>query len=270
MTSGVLLFAYNNSHIDYAKHAIFCAKNVKNFLNLPVSVVTDSKNYIQRQYAQHTDVFDSIIEDKTSTEQIKKFYNGKQYKKLTWNNHSRPNAYDLTPYEKTLVMDTDYIVSNNSLLNCFDNDRIKITKDFIDLCSERDDKTLLRVSDYSIPMLWATVFYFSKASKSSKILFDLIKHIQENWNFYRLQYQIVGKNYRNDFAFSIALHIMSNPQVDLPGTHYYTTDRDKLYNGNGNSFQFFLENQTACGIHNQNIHMMNKFDLNEHIDKVMQ
>ena len=126
------------------------------------------------------------------------------------------------------------------------------------------------VSDYSIPILWATVFYFSKASKSSKILFDLIKHIQENWNFYRLQYQIVGKNYRNDFAFSIALHIMSNPQVDLPGTHYYTTDRDKLYKGNENSFQFFLENQTACGINNQNIHMMNKFDLNEHIDKVMQ
>ena len=155
-------------------------------------------------------------------------------------------------------------------MNCFEDDSIKITKDFIDLCSERNDKTLLRVSDYSIPMLWATVFYFSKANKSSKILFDLIKHIQENWNFYRLQYQIIGNNYRNDFAFSIALHIMSNPQEDLPGTHYYTTDRDKLHQGKENSFQFFFENETACGIHNQNIHMMNKFDLNQYIDKVMQ
>ena len=104
MTSGILLFAYNNSHIDYAKHAIFCAKNVKKFLNLPVSLVTDSKSYLQRQYKKHVDVFDSIIDDKTSTEQTKKFYNGQQYKKLTWNNYSRPNAYDLTPYEKTIAV----------------------------------------------------------------------------------------------------------------------------------------------------------------------
>ena len=33
---------------------------------------------------------------------------------------------------------------------------------------------------------------------------------------------------------------------------------------------FFFENETACGIHNQNVHMMNKFDLNQYIDKVMQ
>ena len=124
MTSGILLFAYNNSHIDYAKHAIFCAKNAKKFLKLPVSLVTDSKTYLQRQYENHIDVFDSIIDDKTSSSQTKKFYNGQQYKKLTWNNHSRPNAYDITPYERTLVMDTDYIVSNNSLLNCFEDDSI--------------------------------------------------------------------------------------------------------------------------------------------------
>ena len=39
---------------------------------------------------------------------------------LEWRNHERGTCYDITPFEETIVMDTDFIVGNNILLNAFD------------------------------------------------------------------------------------------------------------------------------------------------------
>ena len=50
MTNGVLLFAFNNSNIDYVKQAIFRAKRVKKYLGLDVQVVTDAVDYIKAEY----------------------------------------------------------------------------------------------------------------------------------------------------------------------------------------------------------------------------
>ena len=45
---GVLLFAYNNGITDYFEMAVRTAKRVKQFLNLPVSVVTDLSTDIEK------------------------------------------------------------------------------------------------------------------------------------------------------------------------------------------------------------------------------
>ena len=50
MTNGVLLFAFNNSNIDYVKQAISRAKRVKKYLGLDVQVVTDAVDYIKAEY----------------------------------------------------------------------------------------------------------------------------------------------------------------------------------------------------------------------------
>ena len=61
------------------------------------------------------------------------------------------------------------------------------------------------VSDTGIEMCWATVFYFKKTERT-RILFDLINHIKNEWEFYRSQISaILASNYRNDFAFAIAI-----------------------------------------------------------------
>ena len=56
MTQGVLLFANNNSDISYTDLAIFAAQQITTYLNVPVSIVTDSKDSISKN------VFDKIIE----------------------------------------------------------------------------------------------------------------------------------------------------------------------------------------------------------------
>ena len=59
MTKGVLLFASNNKSIDYVKQAIFLAKRISKYMDLPTSIVTDTD--IESMYPNDVDVFDYII-----------------------------------------------------------------------------------------------------------------------------------------------------------------------------------------------------------------
>ena len=60
-TVGAVIFAQNNSSIDYVKLAIFAATQIKNFLNIPVSVITDSADWMLKTYPKESTVFDQII-----------------------------------------------------------------------------------------------------------------------------------------------------------------------------------------------------------------
>ena len=53
-------------------------------------------------------------------------------------------------------------------------------------------------------MVWATVFIFKKSSRSRQI-FDMVKYVKQNYGYFNQLYRIFGKNFRNDYAFAIAL-----------------------------------------------------------------
>lgn len=274
MNNGVLLFAHNNNKIDYIKQAIYCAIKIKKHLDLPVALATNSKNYLEKTFPKYIHLFEHIIDNDYASSQHRLFSNGNTKEKLLWNNFTRCEAYDISPFDNTLVMDTDFFVGNNKLLDCFQDNKFKINKNIVDCNPQRNDTSIQRISDSTIDMYWATVFYFSK-NKFTKILFDLIKHIRDNWNFYRLQYQIVGVNFRNDFAFAIALHLLHNPQIDLPCKLFFTTDADTLLSIENEKYNFlirtadFLKSDTACSLENVNIHIMNKFNLSEQLDRIL-
>jgi hypothetical protein len=82
MTRGVLIFAQNNSEIDYAKISLFAANRVKQYLNVPVSLVTDSKDWLLASQPTANEVFDNIIPIWTDTTQTKQFYDGTLSAKL--------------------------------------------------------------------------------------------------------------------------------------------------------------------------------------------
>ena len=105
------------------------------------------------------------------------------------------------------------------------------------------------------------------------MFFELVKHIKKNWNFYRLQYQLVGKNFRNDYAFTIALHLLGYPNTDLPCKIFFTTDKDKLLEIDKEKYKLHISNMDkdiVGAIENVNIHIMNKFDLSTQIDRILQ
>ena len=87
MKRGAILFAFNSPKYDYYKMAVYTAKRINHFLNLPVTVVTDIDSLpYQRDYN-----FDETIliePDKSN----KRDWG-------IWINKGRYQAYELSPYE---------------------------------------------------------------------------------------------------------------------------------------------------------------------------
>ena len=76
MTKGVLLFALNNSEINYIKLAQDAAIRIQHFLKVPVSLITDadSANTIVNRT-----LFDNIIIVENENYHIKRFHDGEQH-----------------------------------------------------------------------------------------------------------------------------------------------------------------------------------------------
>lgn len=274
MNRGVLLVANNNKSIDYILQACFLAKRVKKHLKLPVTLITDTPEKIKDSYSAYENLFDTIIKHVPTSEYTIKTYRDGFFvdKQLEFKNSSRSSVFDLTPYDETLVLDTDILLFNEDFLKCFEQHHdLLMYKHANDLANKSSSKDFKFVSDPSVDFYWATCVFFRK-TKENKIFFDLIKHIQENWNYYRLLYQISSGVFRNDFAFSIAIHIMNGMASgdfvkEFPGKLMYATDKSELVEITDDSALLLLEhpgkigNYTPMKVKNTNIHFMNKFSL---------
>lgn len=277
MTTGALIFAQNTVGVDYVKLAIFAAKRVKEHLGIPVSLATDSESWL-KFYPEHTSVFDKIIPIVGNNNQQKRFYDGTlAYKTAEWKNLTRNQAYDITPYDRTLVLDSDYIINSNTLVKALNNNySFQIFRKSFDLALNRDGSSFERINQHSIPFYWGTVFIFDKTA-STRALFDLIEYIKLNWEYFRIIYKIDAPNFRNDFAFSIAIHIMNgNTEGDfaqeLPGLMTYTLDRDIMVTMKDNKMTFLVEKAhypgeyTLVSTNATDVHVMNKQSLTRFID----
>ena len=277
MKTGAIIFAQNNSGIDYTKLAVFAASRIIEHLQIPVSLITDNPKWLLSTYPDHQ--FEQIIEIPGSQQtQEKKFYDGSlSSRTLEWKNLSRSQVYNLSPYDRTLVIDSDYILNSDILRSALDNDYdFQIYKDSFDLAFERDNTDFLRINKYSVPFYWATAFIFQK-NTITEAFFDLVAYIKANWPYFRLLYNISNPLYRNDFAFSIAIHIMngktnSNFAVDLPGKMVYATDEDILITANGNKMKFLTQKKNHLGEYlvakttGMDVHVINKISLGRFID----
>ena len=288
MTLGVLMFAHNNREIDYGMMAYVSARYVEKNLKVPTSLVTDSGtiNWLDKKDPSLRSIFDRIIltdELSKPNPQDKRFYDGSiDYKKTSFNNGFRVKAYDISPYDQTLVIDTDVLIKNDKLKNVWNSKSdFMINSKHIDLAYDRRNSEFERVSEYTVDFYWATAFYFRK-TVWTETFFNLCQHISENYDYYRFIYQISYPVLRNDFIFSIAIHIINGfsnktaPET-LPAEIYYTLDRDELYQVNPDgTLTFLIQKKDSLGQYtlaktdNQNIHIMNKYSYNRNITKLLE
>ena len=273
MSNGVLCFANNNGKVDYLKQAIFLAKRVKKHLGVPISLVTASKRDFDYMYSDQRDLFDKIIEIDQQEYNTKRYYDGTyHHETLEFRNAGRIDSYDLSPYDKTLVLDTDYVICNNSFINAFDiNASFQIYRYGTDLCDWRNLSEFNYINDAGIPFYWATCFCFNKNAEV-KTFFNLMKHIKKNWIHYSQIFNLGSRNFRNDHIFSMAIHIMNGYQEGnwaktLPGKMFYTLDRDLICKLEEDNLLFLVEKQNRSGEYTlastkgSNVHVMNKFSL---------
>jgi hypothetical protein len=179
--------------------AVAAAKRVNHFLNLPVTLVTNDKSLPEIQHYK----FDNLIiapEDNTN----------KKGKNL-WLNKGRYRAYELTPYDETILLDTDYLVNSDRLNRLFElYDDFMCAKEVSFLMSDRDEQEI--ISTYSFPTMWATVMIFRKSNRVKQI-FECLEMVQKNYAHYASLYNFSSSMYRNDYAITIALRIVNGNTI---------------------------------------------------------
>jgi len=195
MTTGILLYCFNTPEINYHLLAERCVAQIRKYLKLEITIVTNFETF--KKFKPLGIINYKIVDNKTGNNRS---YRGKN---IAWYNLERSMAYEYSPYDITILMDCDYFVFTDNLLTY-----INTEYDFL-LHNKVHDLTgqdmIEGKNESTVPIVWATVTIFRK-SEFAKQVFDLIKHIQEYYGHYRNLYRLKYRNYRNDFAFAIALH----------------------------------------------------------------
>jgi hypothetical protein len=127
------------------------------------------------------------------------------------------DAYRLSPWDRTLVLDADYVVASNQLQAV-----LEVDQDFLahrwayDVTGCNNFEGLNYFGNNRMPMWWATVMMFRK-SKQAELIFDSMQMIRDNWTHYRNLYKNTNATYRNDHALSIALGIVNGHTLNHAG-----------------------------------------------------
>lgn len=221
MTQGILIYAHNSRDVDYARLAIVAGGLAKKNLDRPVSMVTDQTTVDwmieSGSYQLASSIFDKIIlTEKPKTDNRRNLHDGVNQSSVSFLNTNRSSAYDITPYDQTLLIDSDYLIFSNTLNNYWtDNPMPQISSAFNDACDiDRrgyDDKF---TSDVGVKLYWATTLMFNK-SEESKQLFDLVAYIKDHYEYYGDLFRFHPGMFRNDIAFSIARHLIYGFETEL-------------------------------------------------------
>ena len=193
MTTGALIFARNNEHTDYVAMAQWSAHNIKRHLGIETYIITD---------------------DSRTDSGLRHFADVGQ---VSWHNTNRMDAYRLSPWDRTLVLDADYVVASDQLRGV-----LECKQDFLahrwayDVTGCNDFQGLNWFGTVGMPQWWATVMVFNR-SKQAELIFDTMTMIRDNWTHYRNIYKNSSHTYRNDHALSIALLVVNGHTLDHVG-----------------------------------------------------
>jgi len=258
MTTGAIIFAYNNDQTDYVSMAAWSAHNIRRHLNIPVAVVTDQP--------VADGLFDHVIIQ--SSESANTRYFSDYAATVTWHNTNRASAYELTPWDQTLVLDADYVVASPALQGV-----LQMPLDFLahdrayDITGVNDFQTLNCFGSYRMPMSWATVMMFRR-SHHAELIFDAMNMIRCNWQHYCRLYASTKTTYRNDHALSIALGIVNGHTTrhdSIPWPLASLTPEHELQQIDVDSYRVNFVNSEQkprwITMHNQDFHAMGKQQL---------
>jgi hypothetical protein len=226
---GVVLFARNTDTVDYVKIAEHCSQLIKHTLNLPVSIITtdDLQTNIRTGYKH-----------------------GSQ-----WLNGGRYRAYELSPYDETILIDSDYLILDCALLKVLDT-----VDDYRIMAHNQSPKQSMdgSMGVISLNYVWATAIVFKKTS-NAKLLFDLVGRIERNYEYYKKLYNLREFNFRNDYAFAIADNIINgyNSSPGIPWTMLTIENIIKQIEIKDNKL-IIREQESAHVVPVQSVHIMDK------------
>lgn len=189
--AGVLLYCFNTESYRYDKIAAKTIPLLRQNLGLEITVVTNDETRVHLPEQEGVNYM--VITNQT----------GNYINQKSWHNLDRHRAYELSPYEKTILLDIDYFCYSDYLLTLANTDQDFMVHDKVHDVTGHDSYKFARNS--MIPMVWATVIIFKKTPRAMAI-FDMVKYVKERYSYFCDLYRIDFQNFRNDYAFAIALH----------------------------------------------------------------
>lgn len=289
MTRGVLMYAHNNSEIDYFKIACANALMIKKNLKVPVTLVTDQGTLQWSTQTLGEDFINSCFDNVIEVQRDYTFSNARNFQDTCWNtkslqfyNTNHWQAYDLSPYDETLFIDADYLIMSSALDNCWGSINDVMINRSIFTPGEATYPHSMLVDNMGITLYWATVIYFRK-SLIAQHLFSIVREVQENYQYYKDLFFFANDMFRNDNAFSIAVHMLNgfgsmHPAIqELPITGLLMSwDTNDIHSINGtNDITVYAEKPgqqglyTLARIKDTDIHIMNKWSISRHADKLI-
>jgi hypothetical protein len=204
MSRGYLCIAQNNKHVDYLTQAYALALSLRltqrNVSDISVCVDPETKSKITNKHRQ---VFDHIIDIPWSDDA----------KNSEWKIQNKWKYLYMTPYEETVILDTDMIFPVDVSYWW----EFLTQRDVWATTNVRTYRGEIVTSDYyrkffvanNLPNVYTAFFYFKKSELASE-LFAMIRLIFQNWQRFFHKYMPAGKpeHLSGDVAFALAMQIL--------------------------------------------------------------
>ena len=202
VSKGFLVLAQNTETVDYVKQAYALALSIKKTQETVANISLITNDPVPEQYRE---VFDSIIEIPW----------GDLAKNPLWKVENRWKMCYATPYDETIVLDTDMLFlddvshwwkycSNSDIKFC---SRIKNYKDEVVEQDTAHRKTFIS-NHLSNP--YVALYYFKRSSVFALEFFKVLEFVIKNWDFCSKKF--APKKLQNwlsiDLATAIAIDIM--------------------------------------------------------------
>lgn len=175
--TGIVVLAQNNSQDNYVEQASLLAMSLKlTNPNIPISVITNDN--VPNEYKK---LFDKIIPIP---------YND-DAKDSDWKVENRWKIYHASPYEQTIVMDTDMIVLQDisSWIEFLSNYDMFYTSNVYTYRGELVTSDFYRkvFTENELPNLYSGLHYFKKSNFAHEF-YKWIELVTNNWELFYGQY----------------------------------------------------------------------------------
>lgn len=176
MTKGILVLAQNNAINNYVEQAALLAMSLQLHNNIPISVVTNDA--VPNNYQK---LFDQIIPIPFND----------SAEKSDWKIENRWKLYHTSPYDETIVMDTDMLILQNidTWWKFLANYEMFFTNKVLNYRGEYADTTYYRKTfiKNNLPNLFTGFHYFKKC-EFSKEFYSWLELVVNNWQAFYEQH----------------------------------------------------------------------------------
>ena len=180
MTKGIVVLAQNNATDDYVEQSALLAMSLRYYNDVPISIITD--NEVPEEYIS---LFDKIIPIPF----------GDSAEDSEWKVENRWKIYHASPYDETIVMDTDMLVLQNidTWWDFLSNYEVFYTSNVLTYRGEAANTSYYRKTfiDSSLPNLFCGLHYFKKCEFAQEF-YTWLELVVNNWETFYEQHLLAS------------------------------------------------------------------------------